>query len=185
MLGSVRALPRSRQEDSHSSEKRYSESVRESSEKEEAHESGIIAYRVNAFEKDARMIQHETIVSLWVGFVAALEDIVQTYNAGRRHPAKITRQTEKSIVIQCRGMHSPDDIFSVLTVAISAHLIDAEVVIRCLIQRWRAPLNAHPLTIDQETPIEFAVSGDRLCLDKQRLTPNQAAERLLGEALLS
>ena len=109
---------------------------------------------MNAFEKDARMIQHETIVSLWVGFVAALEDMVQTYNGSHRHPAKITRQNEKSIVIQARSMHAPDDLFSVRTVAVSAHLVDAELVIRCLIQRWQAPPNAHPLTIDQEASIE-------------------------------
>jgi hypothetical protein len=64
-------------------------------------------------------------------------------------------------------------------------LIEAEVVIQCLIQRWHAPPGAHPLSIDSETPMRFTLDRDHLICDKQRFTPIGAAEKLLADALLN
>lgn len=119
-------------------------------------------------------------MSSWVGFVAAIEDLLQSYKQ-----AKITQRMERSVVVSGRMVHVPEDAFRVRTVSIRAELIDDEVVIRCLIQWWNQVPKGHPLTIESEAPLDFRIEGADLLLENQRLTPAQAAERLLLKAFKS
>lgn len=140
---------------------------------------------MNVFEKDARMTKYGGIVSAWVAFVAALEELFESYKAARpRSKAALTRQVGTSVLITCPVGINPNDPFSILTVAVSARVVEAEVMIQCRIQRWHAPPGASPLSMDSETPIAFTLDGGSLVWNKQRFTAFEAAEKLLSEALL-
>jgi hypothetical protein len=136
-------------------------------------------------EQEARMLAHERAIFIWVGFVAGLREAMVTYNASHRdHPARITQQSDKTIVVQGRIFRCPDDIFQVRTISMSARLIQDQLVINCVIQSWGPPFPGQPFTIDSEKAIDFAIEGEVLKLDKRVLTPPQAAEHVLDQALL-
>lgn len=140
---------------------------------------------MNAFEKDARMIQHGDIVSAWVGFVAAFHRTLKIYRANHpRSSVRIIPTTEDQIVIRCHIAQAPEDEPTVLTVSVSAEVVEFEVMIRCTIQRWHGPREAYPLSIDYTKPMHFILDGEYLRLEKRRMNPAEAAEALLEEALL-
>ena len=141
---------------------------------------------MTAIERDALMSHYGDAVALWVGFIAAVEEALRTYNAAHHaRPVQITQRTPTCIVIVGQVVNSPDDIFAVRTVSVSAQWLESEVVIRCVIQSWAKSPAGIPNTIESEPPIEFKLSRGSLWLDNLKLTPIQAADKVLSKALLS
>lgn len=140
---------------------------------------------MNVFEKNARMAKYSGIVSAWVAFVAALAELFEAYRAENpRTNATLVRQVGTSVLITFPMGQFPGDPFSLMTVSVSARIVESEVTINCRIQRWHGPPGAHPLAMDTETVMDFVLDGDGLVLDRQKFTIFKAAEKLLSDALM-
>jgi hypothetical protein len=148
---------------------------------------------VNIFQKDAlETAERENgsgIISAWVTFKAALEDLLADYNAGPRgakFPAKIQpTESDTLMVISCNKGAPASDPFYHIMVRTSGRMAARDACIDGTIEHWRIAGPIPPLK-ESEKKMSFALDRDGVPLRFRGtlITPYAAAEALLGEALL-
>ena len=150
---------------------------------------------MNRFEREgteqAEVARTWGVVSAWKKFCLGFELCVDSYNKtpdGEIHPAKLSEESDKTMLVECpRGKH-PHDLLRLLIVTVRATLQGDKFRIDCAIEKWsksKLPTNM-PAVRESLTKKSFALHSDNetLMLGDQMLSPSEAAEDLLGEALL-
>jgi hypothetical protein len=150
---------------------------------------------MNIFEKDALakadVRTASGIVSVWASFRDAIHELLGSYNNqhpdGEQYPAKLKRETDTGILIECVRGQSAEDPFSALVISVRAHMEQKRLAIECRIERWTRRLPGVPPSTESVVPMCFVLDSDNesLLLGAEKLSPFEAAEKLLGSALLN
>jgi len=117
-----------------------------------------------------------------------MESYVSSNLEGQEFGADVQEPSSTSLVIVCpRGSH-PKQQFTSLIITVRATVATGKrFAIECEIEQWgkRAAASASPVH-DWTKKMSFVLHSDHISLlyQDEKLTPFQAAERLLGAALL-
>ena len=149
---------------------------------------------MDIFEHDADEREQERktrqIVSIWTMFRTSLSQLLDSYNAGPNgeiHPAKMISPSDESIVIDCPLGAHPEKRFVLLAVTVRAQVVKGRLQIGCEIEKWtKSVLPTNMPTTESRRKMIFNLeeNGDFLLHGVQQLTVYEAAELLLGTALL-
>ena len=145
---------------------------------------------MNVFDEDSISIHTSGIVAAWADLIAAIRELLGSYNAGPRginHPAELNEITAKSVSVRCSTGNSPESPFSQKIVMIALTLKDGELRILCVIQRWvQIGSSRSAPDVESEKKLDFRLHTDAksLRLKGNVLTPFEAAEKILKDSLL-
>jgi len=141
---------------------------------------------MNVFERDAAIREPDAIISAWASVRASISELLESYNAfhpiGKFFPARVTSDTDKSLVIECKRGHTPGDDFSLVMITVSATLASSKEITG-RIERWINNLPGSRSTEWTKT-LKFTVATReplRLSFKREMLSPEEVAVELLGD----
>ena len=148
---------------------------------------------MNVFDRDSQAMidarEFGGMVEVWGRFISAVEELVDSYNAGERgvkYPARLIKEESGTMVsVRCEKGQSRNDPFANVFVTARAKMESRKVTIACTISRWLQTGPTHP-RLDSERKLSFVLDpdGSSLRMGSQVLSPYAAAEVLLELALL-
>jgi hypothetical protein len=147
---------------------------------------------MDIFERDAAEQEQEqrlgAILGVWATFRVGLSELIDSYNHspdGEIHPAKMTRPSDESLIIDCpRGAH-PKQFLKLLTIIVRAELVRGRLRIACEIECWSTsvlPTNMPLKESGKRMSFDLDGDGESLLLGTNEMTPYEAAEFLLATA---
>ena len=144
---------------------------------------------MDIFEQEDLGGQFRGILLAWGSFTSAAAKLIEKYNRlspiGKLHPADIQHPSDTSMVIVCDRGQCPSKPYSALMIKIEADMVTVgQFSIDCKIEEWcKSP--AGTISSEQKKSLVFILDSDHasLNLEKEKLTPNEAASKTL-EVLL-
>jgi hypothetical protein len=151
------------------------------------------ATRMNVFERVAKdeVMKASGIVTAWTCFVAAVDELIASYNGipkGMRHPARVKQRSDAGIVVECALGLASDDPFSQLMLTITANRQRASI--DACIEKWELRMPGVPRKSNSRQSFSLALEVDSesdrtwLTCEGETYDPYSAAEMLLKRALL-
>jgi len=147
---------------------------------------------MNVFERTAKndAMKAGGIVTAWTCFAAAIDELIPSYNAnqGVDRPALIVQRSDTGVVVEC-VLGPAKNHFNKLMLTVTARMDKGKLLIAASIELWEIILNGARKSDSRESftfvlDIDPATEQQLLNCGGQQYSPYEAAELLLGKALL-